>query len=71
MPRARNKLKCRHSAAYPTIYGGVVGFMWCRTCGATRSIRQVKDNTFRFDEPQWSYPTYQVGRQDPSAEFQT
>lgn len=49
--------RCRHNRAWPTIYAGTAGFMWCPDCGAVRQIKcNTGSNSFAFSEPRWIRP---------------
>ena len=50
------KKRCRHSAAWPTIYFNRVGFMWCSDCGARRDIRMMDGGTGFHHHGPWIYP---------------
>lgn len=58
MPEAKNKYRCRHSKAYPTVVANLAGYMWCPDCGSVRGIVSVKSNEFAFAEKGWRYPQY-------------
>ena len=49
--------RCRHHRAWPTIWGGVCGLMWCPDCGARREIQcePYPASSFRHVGP-WIYP---------------
>ena len=50
-------MTCRHENAFPTIYYGKEGYMWCPDCGATRQISVVDgSNEFKYSEKKWLYP---------------
>lgn len=55
---------CRHDQAWPTIYAGIAGYLWCPDCGATRQIHMIGvggHGGFTYSEDRWIYPR---GKQD-------
>ncbi len=58
------KKRCRHKDAWPTIYGGEMGYFWCPDCGATRQARVLAPNSIgtrtndviAYTEFNWIYP---------------
>jgi len=48
-------VRCRHGRAWPTIWGGVCGLMWCPDCGARREIVCANGTSFSPKGP-WIYP---------------
>lgn len=49
------KKRCRHNRAWPTVYCGVAGILWCSDCGARREIKTGDGNSFKVSGP-WIYP---------------
>ena len=47
--------RCRHPRAWPTVYCGMAGFLWCSDCGARRDIKTEGGPSFRASGP-WIYP---------------
>lgn len=47
---------CRHRQAWPTIYNGALGYLWCPDCGATRQIHSIGESGFAYSEDRWIYP---------------
>ena len=46
----------KHKRAWPTVFYGTAGYMWCPDCGAVRDIRsKTKLDPFEFIDKKWRY----------------
>lgn len=51
-----SEFRCRHRHAFPWMFIGQCGVMWCPECGAIRECEAGKDNSIFFSKKKWIYP---------------
>lgn len=68
MGGAKHRKTCRHNRAWPTIFNGQQGYLWCSDCGAIRLLRttakygDLRSGTsnhtggFVYAQDRWLYP---------------